>query len=89
MSRLFSTLLALSLATPFAASAQAVNVMPDSSYDAIASKLLMSGYKDLRLVSAEDGLINGFDKEGSEVMIVVDPESRKVLRTINVHETDD
>jgi hypothetical protein len=63
--------------------------MPTFQYDEMAAKLIEQGYRDLRVVDASHGLMSGYDEHGSEVMIMVDVDSRNVVSTAFVHAADE
>ena len=88
MSRFSKIALCLCLAAPGLASAEAVNVMPTPEYDEMAAKLIMSGYRDVRIIDADLGAMSAYDREGSEVRIKVDVARRTVVSVDPVHDAD-
>ncbi|MDU8914094.1 hypothetical protein [Aestuariicoccus sp. MJ-SS9] len=89
MKRYFAALSAACLLFPLSGLAGEVNVMPSIHYDYIATKLIMGGYKDVRVMDSASGKMSAYDPEGSEVIIQVEELSRTVLSTTKVHRADE
>jgi hypothetical protein len=62
--------------------------MPSVFYDGMNAKLINNGYHDVRVLNPETGRLVAFDPEGSEVCIVVDTDTGKIVRTTYVHPSD-
>ena len=88
MTRYSAAAFSACLLFPLAGLADEVNVMPSIHYDYIAAKLVMDGYRDLRVVDADLGTVSAYDHDGSEVIIHVDELSHKVLSSNYVHISD-
>lgn len=82
------TVLSMCLLYPHLAQADKVNTMPSIHYDHIAAKLIMTGYKDVRMVDPKAGTMSAYDRDGSEVIVRVDEMSRTILSTTFVHDAD-
>ncbi len=76
------------LLSPLPGWADEVNVMPSVRYDNIAAKLIMSGYRDVRVVDSATGRMSAYDRDGSEVIVRVDEVTREILSTTHVHVAD-
>ncbi|MBM2320917.1 MULTISPECIES: hypothetical protein [Marivita] len=70
-------------------SATTIQEMPTQYFDSVAAKLLMAGYRDIHMVDQERFTLAAFDSDGSEVLIVVHPTSRQILRQSFVHSSDE
>ncbi|SDZ54337.1 hypothetical protein SAMN05444004_12023 [Jannaschia faecimaris] len=84
-----TTVLCFALLVPFSVAADPINVMPTSDYDAMAAKLMGQGYHDIRIVDPDRGYMQAYDRYGSELLIVVDANKRRVVRTNAVHSSDE
>ncbi|SFC02869.1 hypothetical protein [Tropicimonas isoalkanivorans] len=62
--------------------------MPSVFYDGMNAKLINNGYHDVRVLDPETGRLVAYDPDGSEVCIVVDTETGKILQTTYVHPSD-
>lgn len=76
------------LAFPLAGWAEESGDMPSDNYDYLAAKLMMIGYKDLKVVDASAGTMSGYDSDGSEVIIRVVEKAQKVTSINFVHQAD-
>ena len=84
---LVSGLLACTLASAVMA-AQTDDPVPTVMHDEVIAKLLAQGYHEIRVTDADDCRLVAFDKYGSEVILTVDLETRKVLDETCVHMGD-
>ncbi len=76
------------LLSPLTGWAGEVNVMPSVHYDNMAAKLIMAGYRDVRVVDSAAGTMSAYDRDGSEVIVRVDQVTRRILSTTHVHDAD-
>lgn len=71
-----------------ALAAQTVETAPSDAYDAVMAKLISEGYHDIRIVDPEAGKVCAFDENGSEVVLVVEESTRRILSETCVHPGD-
>lgn len=88
MKKFLTATICAGLLSPLAGWAGGVNDMPSVRYDNIAAKLIMSGYRDVRVVDPEMGRMSAYDRDGSEVIVRVDQVTREILSTTHVHVAD-
>ncbi|WP_068115508.1 hypothetical protein [Tropicimonas marinistellae] len=62
--------------------------MPSIFYDGMNAKLLNAGYREVRVTDAETGRLAAYDPDGSEVLLTVDPTTRRVVNEVYVHPGD-
>lgn len=70
-------------------SANTTAEMPNQYFDGMAAKLIMAGFRDIQMVDQERNTLAAYDQDGSEVLIVVHPTSRQILRQNFVHKSDE
>lgn len=63
--------------------------MPNEYLDGVAAKLIMAGFQEIRLIDEKSNTLVAYDEWGSEVVIVIDPYSRKTLSQTYVHLADE
>lgn len=88
MNRYLAIPLCACLLYPASLAAGEIPAMPSVHYDNIAAKMIMNGYRDLRVVDASAGIMSAYDSDGSEVVVRVDEVSRRILSTVHVHDAD-
>ncbi len=69
--------------------AQVNDPVPTVMHDEVIAKLLAEGYHEIRVTEADECRLVAFDKNGSEVILTVDLETRKVLDEVCVHMGDE
>ena len=62
--------------------------MPTEFYDGMNAKLINEGYREVRVLDPQEGVLSAFDAQGSEVKINVDPSRGQIISTSYVHPTD-
>jgi hypothetical protein len=84
-----SALTGVAMLCAMSASASTIQDMPNQYFDSIAAKLIMAGYRDIQMVDQNAYKLSAFDRDGSEVLIVMHPSSRQILRQSFVHSSDE
>ncbi|MGJ8605607.1 MAG: hypothetical protein ACSHXH_15940 [Marivita sp.] len=84
-----SALTGVAMLCAVSASASPTADMPNQYFDGMAAKLIMAGFRDIQMVDQETNTLTAYDQHGSEVMIVVHPTSRQILRQSFVHKSDE
>ena len=82
----FATILAIS-AMP-GGSAELDYGMPSIFYDGMNAKLIGRGYREVRVMDPESGLISAVDPQGSEVLLRVDTDRGRIVTSSYVHPAD-
>lgn len=88
MNYLASTVAGLLVLTATSTWAEPPTEMPNEYLDTMAAKLMMEGFQDVHVVDLEGNKLAAYDQWGSEVVIVVHPENRKIVNANFVHEAD-
>lgn len=83
-----SALTGVAMLCAMSASARSIEEMPNQYFDSMAAKLIMTGFRDIRMVDQEKNTLAAYDPDGSEVLIVVHPTNRQILRQTYVHGSD-
>lgn len=83
-----SALTGVALLCAASASANTSGEMPNQYFDGMAAKLIMAGFRDVQMVDQDTNTLAAYDPDGSEVLIVVHPTSRQILRQSFVHSGD-
>ena len=83
-----SALTGVALLCVATASPATAGEMPNQYFDGMAAKLIMAGFRDVQMVDEEKNTLAAYDPDGSEVLIVVHPTSRQILRQTFVHTGD-
>ena len=63
--------------------------MPTRAYGDVAAKLIGAGYTEIRLINQDLNQITAIDESGSEVLLIVDPATRRILRSSYIHFSDE
>jgi hypothetical protein len=89
--KLFVSSISTAIVTASVCSAGSVvgSEMPTRAYGDMAAKLIGSGYTEIRLVNQDQNQIVAIDESGSEVLLVVDPLTRQILRKSFIHAWDE
>ncbi|MFD0980946.1 hypothetical protein [Tropicimonas aquimaris] len=62
--------------------------MPSTFYDGMNAKLIGRGYREVRVLDPQEGILSAYDAQGSEVRINVDPTGGQIISTNYVHPAD-
>jgi hypothetical protein len=62
--------------------------MPTNGYDELNAKLIAGGYREVRVLDAEAGRLSAIDADGSEVLLIADTTTRRILEWHFVHDGD-
>jgi uncharacterized protein YjfI (DUF2170 family) len=84
-----SALTGVAMLCAFSASANTTADMPNQYFDGMKAKLIMAGFSNINMVDQEKNTLTAYDQDGSEVLIVVHPTSRQILRQSFVHQSDE
>ncbi|WP_292294249.1 hypothetical protein [Marivita sp.] len=84
-----AALTGVALLCAVSASAKVTGEMPNQYFDAMAAKLIKAGFRDIQMVDEAKNTLAAYDQDGSEVLIVVHPTSRQILRQSFVHDSDE
>lgn len=84
---LFASVVSISMISTFAA--HSAEEMPNQYFDTVAAKLMMAGFRNVRVIDEEKYTFSAFDEWGSEVVIKFHPSNRKTLTETFVHPIDE
>ena len=84
-----SALTGVALLCAASATANTTGDMPNQYFDGMAAKLIKVGFRDIHMVDEKTNTLSAYDQDGSEVLIVVHPTSRQILRQSFVHGGDE
>lgn len=79
---------ALAIATGASGADDTSSQTPSPYFDELIAKLISEGYRDIRIVDAENNRLIAWDWNGSEIMLVAHPSNRTILSALATRKAD-